>query len=267
METRNMGKSLIGFLVGVIVTTLAFVFFDVSPESSVSETTRAAAVDPSPPQTGSQSLPRGADSPVQNGDRLADIAESIADTRDARSPAVDQTAWEAELRRQFEKARLVLGEDALRMVGQTSVELVKLELARQLEGMPIVSPTPLPPSFDWMSDRPYVDFFHEQFQREYIDSAWATPTQADLERLVYDRPEIVAKYGAPTIRCHSTRCEVIFLASGEWDNAADDVWDLRNTALDLMPDVFDCEAGDCWAEARTDGGMTSVFWGLVRKQQ
>ncbi|MDX1440546.1 MAG: hypothetical protein R3284_11660 [Rubricoccaceae bacterium] len=262
-----MGKSLIGFLVGVIVTTFTFVLFDVSPESFESETTRAAAVDPSPPQAGNQSLSGGDDSPGQSGERVADVAEAIADTPDARSPAVDQTAWEAELRRQFEQARLVLGEDAVRMVGQTSIELVKLELARQLEGMPIVSPTPLPPAFDWMAGHPYVDLFHEQFQREYIDSVWATPTQADLERLVYDRPEIVAKYGAPTIRCHTTRCEVIFVASGEWDSAGDDIWELRNAALDRMPDVFDCEAGDCWAEARTDGGMTSVFWGLVRKQQ
>lgn len=262
-----MGKSLIGFLVGVVVTSFAFVLFDESPERSVSEIPGTAAVDTSPPQTGSQSLSGGADSSGQSGEPLDDTAEVIADTPEARSPAADIAAWEAELRRQFEQARLVLGEDAVRMVGQTSIELVKLELARQLEGMPIVSPTPLPPEFDWMADHPYVDFFHEQFQREYIDSAWATPTQAGLERLVYDRPEFIAKYGAPTIRCHSTRCEVVFVASGEWLSAGDDVRELHEAARDLMPEVFDCEAGDCWAEGRNEDGVTSVFWGLERKKQ
>lgn len=262
-----MGRSLIGFIFGVVVTACAFFLFDASTESPLSEVGPTAPVKTRPPETPGETDSRGPDSPGQRAERLVDISEAIAAALEAQSSAEDGTPWDAELRRQFEEAGQILSEEAIRMLSQPYFERATLELARQLEGIPVVSPTPLPPQFDWMAGSLYLNLFHEQFQREYIDSAWAAPTQRSLERLVYDRPEIIEKYGAPTIRCHSTRCEVIFVASGEWASAGNDVQELHDATLDEMPEVFDCETGDCWAVARNEGGAASIFWGIERKRQ
>lgn len=71
-------------------------------------------------------------------------------------------------------------------------------------------PITLPAEFDWLSSDPS----HQSFEREAIDPVWSFNTEAQINRFFAEHPEIISKYGFPTIHCRTTRCRVLITAYG-----------------------------------------------------
>lgn len=266
-----MGKLLLAFIAGVVFTSLAFSLFAPSIDEVMfpDETTAGIAgrdtvsVDEGPDAVISAGVVSEND---QNADARTDssapasFSPDSAFAIDVRALPEDVVAREARLREEMAQAQAV--------VDRASSELQALTIGRMLAENPVVSPSPLPPEFDWVADQTYRGLFHERFQRELIDNAWSGRMETDLLQFVYDQPSLVERYGPPTIRCHTIRCEVLFTtASGNGERAQADARALFEQSLELMPGAFDCVQNNCWAGANNEGGTTTIFLGMSRSLQ
>jgi hypothetical protein len=165
----------------------------------------------------------------------------------------------ARLRRELEEAQDI--------VSQTTAELERIGIEEALGAQPIISPITLPPEFEWIAENLYREFFHERMQREQIDGSWASATESQLSRFLYRRPELVSKYGVPTVRCHTTQCEVTFVTHGIFDDpsvASTVVRSLFDDSFEEMGGIFDCGPGECWADANSQDGVVTIFWAMTK---
>ena len=238
---------------------------------------RSGAGDPANDQAGSasagDSVPAGEAAallPASAGGRAAvdrvrgDSAEITGAIANGTSAPVPESASSpGDLRARQEQLRSELA-DYRRAIAAIESELIGLSLI----GEPIISPIVLPPEFDWISENSYRGLFHERMQREPIDPAWAAATEARLQQFVYSRPEIVTRYGPPNIRCHSTQCEVTFLARGVDGSAASlDARALFDGSHEATAGLFECGPGECWADSNGQNGVVTIFWGMTRKEK
>jgi len=256
-----MRKILFGFLGGVVLTSLAFIL-------STASTDGTDKVDI--PATGdsavrSSTLGSGDDLRIsqETVDRSSGddevAAATIAPTQESLRFPEGDSSREASLRQELEETQRVLAD-------VRAERDYLLRSAAHVDG-PVVSPIQLSSEFDWLSENIYRGRFHEQIQREYIDADWASATETRVSDFIYDRPALVQKYGAPTIRCHTTRCEVTFLARGIADDpsvAIDDANTLFRDAIEAMNGLFACGPGECWADANSQNGVVTIYWGMTK---
>ena len=258
-----MRKVLIAFAVGVAVASLGFALFHVEPADR-----ELSASDGSGETAAAPTVPEPNPSPPAGVQRSQDGAGAAPPEQFAESPAPRQSeavraeeSTEARFRRDLEEAQGV--------VRRTAAELERLRIEGELAADPIVSPIFLPPEFDWLAENLYRDVFHERMQREPIDAAWAGTMEPELLRFIYRRPDVVQKYGAPTVRCHTTQCEVTFLATGVYDDpsvARADARALFDNSFVELDGMFDCGPGECWAEAIYQDGIVTIFWGMTKDE-
>ena len=262
-----MGRILLGFVIGIAFSAVVLGLLDLPTEEApltgaptADEDVRAVSAE----DGGSAQRRPGRDQSSQSRIATAATPESatITPDDDAQSNAIalpeDEAAREARLRREIEEAQAI--------VRRASGELEQMAIARLLASNPVVSPSPLPPEFDWVDDLTYRGLFHDRFEREPIDGAWSAPMEAELLQFVYDQPGIVERYGPPTVRCHTRRCEVLFTTASGAGSEQTDVRALLDNSLELMPDTFDCGPSNCWADANQQNGIATIFWGMVVKR-
>ncbi len=135
---------------------------------------------------------------------------------------------------------------------------------------PILQPLPLPTEFDWIKKFPYLQLDRELLQREPIDIAWASETEAQLKSYIYEHTELAQEYGNPTVHCRTTRCEVTFIRNGleEWNSLSSEEFVAR------VEPFFDLPEGAQWPYGTSDGvfnihawnedGVTTLHWTLAK---
>jgi hypothetical protein len=258
-----MRKTLVGILGGAAAAYLAVWLFDVGPDSS-DFLIQQAADTPDPSSLAPVAFDNSQiaqESPENNPVSGAVAEESVVPTRRMPELPEDDAVREVRLRAEIE--------DTQRALADLRAELEELAIVRELAAEPIISPITLPPEFEWIAENTYRSLFHERMQREPIDVGWAGAIGPELESFIYNQPEIVQKYGAPTVRCHTTRCEVTFLSTGVIDDpsvARADARALFEASLVEMDGRFNCGPGECWAEAETQDGIVTIFWGMTKDE-
>lgn len=98
--------------------------------------------------------------------------------------------------------------------------------------------------------------------------------EAELQRFVYDRPEILAAMGSPTITCRSTRCEVTFINYAVDERSLEAARRLRGDySTSDLPNAFRAGAGyaaspgtpgNFWIGEHLEDGVATIFWSLPR---
>ena len=253
-----MRRILLGFIAGTALTSLAFVLRD-PPRQTEAASTSGLADPPSTGVAADRTRDRIADAD-RPGETEAAAADTPENSQDPPALREDDATPEARLRRELA--------DTQQALDDTRAQLQALLVDRELADAPIISPISLPAEFDWIWDNAYRGLFHDRMQREAVDAAWAGPMEAELLSFVYEQPGIVNRYGPPTIRCHSTQCEVTFLSAGSIDptTAAQDARGLFDESFESLPGVFDCGPGECWVDANIDDGVTTIFWGMTKDE-
>lgn len=238
-----MGKILLGIIIGAAAASAVFVSLDLrkpaaSPATAV-VSVQSVGVEAS--NASDLSVPIEATDPS-----IEDFAEIEAISPSARN--VDE--------RLAAQMQLVDGAQA------ELIELYKSNVVAELG--PVVTPYPLSPEFDWLG----VNLFHERMQRETIDPLWAGSTEAQLWDYIGSQPHIAERYGTPTIRCHSVRCELTWMSfdSSETKTVVQsDFRALRDGIGERLPGAFDC--GLCPIELNVQDGVTTVVWGLTGPEE
>jgi hypothetical protein len=248
-----MGKTLVGFLVGAALTSSIFVLLDRSSKSPLP----VEQVDPAASLASSALDPGRNTSQSSQTPAAGDAAQSGA-VELGTSPVSGNETEEARLIRQIEEARQLLA--------GWSADLEALQVARRLAEQPVVYPLPLPRDFDWVLDEPTGQLLHGLIQRENRDEAWAPQIEAELQEFIYSQADVIGRFGAPTITCRSTRCEVTLI-----NNVADE--ELEAIAQRLrgelsqhyVYDRFALAPGSFWVGEHYEDGVATVFWSLPRR--
>lgn len=249
-----MRSGLVGFLGGVATACLTIGLFSNSPETAV----QFAQPSADTLDTSTRILRQGSSSVSAVG---AERIEPLATPQIASDFPESDSAREFRLRAEIEETQQTLAE--------LGAELGELVISMELDATPILSPIRLPAEFDWISADRSRRLFHERMQREPIDSAWATVTETELLSVIYRQTDIVQEYGAPTIRCHTTRCEVTFLSTSrnfDESQARADLRALFDASVEEMDGAFDCGPGDCVLGAVSQDGIGSMFWGITKNE-
>lgn len=136
------------------------------------------------------------------------------------------------------------------------------------EDTQVVDAIPLPSEFDWLSTRGgLLHSLHERIQREYRDDTWATPAETRLQSYVYERPEILKRYGYPTITCRTTLCEITFVGYGINDSA--DIVQ-QNLVLEMfrapMDGLLSTEPGSRIWNTNSHNGITTIMLSFKRSE-
>ena len=244
-----MGKIAFGFILGAIVTVIGFMAFHRSPVDV--GTTRSVSTDISAVTLSDPGTP--------SSPQVLDTAPSSSGTL-GTSPVSRFETEEARLTRQIDEAR--------QLVAEWSIELEALQISNQLAEAPVVYPLSLSSDFDWVLDEPTGKLLHGLIQREDRDAIWAPQMEAELQQFLYSQTEVIGGFGAPTITCRSTRCEVTLI-----NNAADE--ELGAVAERLRDefrwhetyDRFAFTPGSFWVGERYEDGVATIFWSLPRKPE
>jgi hypothetical protein len=254
-----MGKVLVSFVAGLLVATTAFLLL-VDREDHEVRAPLLAEMESrrDAPLTASTAALTGnaEESSTIEESRQSDIGETSLSTE---FPDVEVLTTE-ELRSQVDD-----------LAGAAMIALAALNerlKAEELAANPVVSPSPLPPEFAWLRDYPRAERFHDGFERELVDSAWASNAESELLSYVYEQTDLAQNYGSPNIRCHTTRCEVTFVARGidhDQSTVRDEAGALiRRYNMPSDENRFLCISSSCDFEANTDGEITTIFVGLTR---
>ena len=233
-----MGKVLFGIILGSAATIAAFLFLDLREQEQ----------SPEDPEVSVQSIVVAASESSDSRTPTQATSSATRDFSDAEaiSPAVGNLEERIAAQRQ-------LSEDA-------QAELIELNRRRVVAELgPVVTPLPLPQEFDWLG----VNLFRERMQRETIDPLWAGSTEAQLWDYIGSRPQLAERYGMPTIRCHSVRCQLTWMAYGSSETRADVTSDfrvLRDEIEEQLPGIFDSPGP---VELNVQDGVVTVVWGLT----
>ena len=249
-----MRKFLLGFAAGVLVagfTSLIYVSgLEIPGESTELARSSVPSAVPMPdPAPALERESQGDSTEITERGNGAPSSEVAAASTDG-----DETD-EARLRARLEET-WARREEAQRAYFSVYAELVQIE-RRSALAEPIRNPLYLPPEFDWLSDR--LRFEHEALQREFRDETWATPAEARLQSYFRGRPEIIETYGAPTVSCGTTRCEVTFVAYAV-DQDKSSIYRTLITDLQMEPDVVPMVASSVWDANIREDGVATVFW-------
>jgi len=193
-----MAKTFLGFIAGVVLTSLAFVLTDQGAESTRSE-------------NGVSVLPQVSDVPIPlpGESRLPDPTPIDAEPSPEPAVAVD---LEQDSIESIESLRASQA-DAYRAYALASEEYRQALASERWSAAEAPSqPIYLPPEFNYLAERPSE--FHEQTQREDIDPVWSATTEAQIQDYFTRRPELTQKYGHPIINCRTTKCELAFVSYG-----------------------------------------------------
>ena len=230
-----MGRLVIGFAVGVLVTALVLIRLDLTTIAPAGQTDSMELIAPStagpgradsfpdqtPPDSGS---PRAgvATAASSDGSRLPEELTRIA-MRDAlyNGEAVDLLrGWsDEELLALQERSRLNAEpsqemKEAVRVNMLLSSELRRREkIDTWARERPPELPIQLPPEMSQHLQIPSVIDLHERLQRQPVDPEWSIAMEANL-RSYFASAELLGTYGTPTINCRTTACEVAFVAYG-----------------------------------------------------
>lgn len=149
--------------------------------------------------------------------------------------------------------------DVMDAARQEATEIVRARALGRLG--PVISPVPLPPEFDWLEE----SVFHEYMQREPIDLS-ASSKEAQLAEYLFSRPQMVQRYGTPTIRCHTNRCLVTWVSYGSSETADVVQSDLRTVtgaAGQEMTEHFECSGpGGCFLRTHVEDGLATAIWAV-----
>jgi hypothetical protein len=264
-----MGKTFLGFVVGVALTSLAFVLLGSAPESTespsvVAEEARSDAVL-TPQVDNSQSddsvLSAAAEPQVEEKVSVArDFLGTIPSAEDLLASVSDELSGEVDTSR--------LQEQLLEAYLRAGTELADTLLAAR----PVLLPSPLPHEFAWVSERPNADFFHESFQREDRDEPWASAAESELLRHISGQFELTQKYGYPTVECHTTRCIVKFLGYGVDEDPGVATRDLGAATREYQEssELVGCVTKPlelCVSAAHSEGGVTTIYWGIRKNEE
>lgn len=263
-----MGKAFLGFVVGVALTSLAFVRLGSAPESTefpsvVADTGTPVAVPTSQIDKSRSdiSIRSAAEPEVEEAEPSAqDPLETIPSAQYLLASVTDELSGEVDSWR--------LQEQLLGAYLQAGTELANTILAAR----PVLLPSPLPIEFDWVSENPNADFFHESFQRELRDEPWASAAETELQRHISDQFEFTQKYGYPTVECHSTRCVVTFLGYRVNEDPSVATRELSAATREYQEssELVGCVIKPfelCALAAHSEGGVTTIYWGIRRNQK
>ena len=261
-----MRQSSLGFIAGVVLTSLAFILFDDTAETA--NTGRVAQADSPAYRNLRADSPeiaaREIDSDQSAPELEADVTSLVIEV--AEPPTLEEL-----------KSRQA---ETFEAYNDAVTEYRKaLAIDRWGSAPPPAQPIPLPSEFDYLAQSPSE--YHELIQREPLDPIWSANTEAQIHNYFADRPEITAKYGLPTVTCRSTRCEVAFVAYGvdDTDRAAQGglapefVTGLafRNDNADVHSEPWAEQFGYVpdaenprilIAELNTQDGVTTILWHL-----
>jgi len=177
-----MAKILFGLAVGAVAAALAVLV--VSPATdpvdamdllSSESAQRAQAMEYDSLGADSQSG-RDSNSITAPDSTVASERSPLSSDVDSISSGFSVNAEEAEARLE---AELELAQQAASLAGDA---LADFRIEQMLAASEVITPFRLPPEFGWVSERRYPNMFHEQFQREPVDTAWAAPTRDDMGR-------------------------------------------------------------------------------------
>jgi len=254
-------KFLMGFVAGVLLTGLATLIYvsglELPGESAELATRSASTVVPDPDSPPALERASQGDSTATPERVNVALPSEVA----AASTDGDESA-EAALRAQLETAQARMEEARSAYLG-VSAELARLERGSVLSE-PIRNPLFLAPEFDWLPDQ--LRFEHEALQREFRDETWARPAEAQLQSYFRGRPEVFETFGAPTVNCGTTRCEVTFVAYGV-DQDRSSVYRTLIADLQAEPDVVPMVAPSVWDANLREDGVTTIFWAFDRKDE
>lgn len=238
-----MGKLLIGILIGSAATVAVFAFLDAGEQAQS-------------PQALEVSLP-------SIDPEITEIRESPAQTQSVAPTA--RVSSEAEI---TSSAAGTLAERIAtqrQLIDDAQAELIELYKSSAVAELgPVITPLPLPQEFDWLG----VNLFRERMQREPIDPLWAGSSEARLWDYIGSQSQLTQAYGTPTIRCHSTRCQLTWMSYASDKTKAEALSDfsaLRDEIEVRLPGVFDCPL--CPVELNVQDGVTTVVWGLTASDE
>jgi hypothetical protein len=240
-----MAKVLLGIMLGSAAASAAFLFLDRRESENLPETVGVSV----------QSVGGGTSEVSDSPASIDVVAPSLGN-----SSGIEAIGTRARNPEEREAELIQLIEDAQAELNEVAKSRILAELG------PIVSPLPLPPEFDRLGDV----WFHDLMQRETIDPTWASATEAQLMQFVFDRAQLLRRYGTPTVRCHSMRCELTWVSysSSETEAAVQsDFGALRDTLNEFMPGAFECGLSKCLLRIDVEDGLTTVFWGITSPEE
>lgn len=263
-----MGKALLGFVVGVALTCLAFALL-----GSARKSTGSPSVDAGTTGQDVLTIPAGngrSDDSVLSAAAESQVEEAVPSTQDrvesvpsAQELVVsvsDNLSGEVDISRLTEQ----LLEASVRSGTENLMDTI-------LAARPVVLPSPLPPEFDWLSENAYANFFHESFQREVRDEPWASAAESELLTHIFGEFERLQRYGYPTVECHTTRCIVKFVGYGVDEDPSVASRVLRDATREYQEssELVGCVNKPlevCALAAHSEGGVTTIYWGIRRNQ-
>ena len=238
-------KLLLAFAAGVALASLSFVLLNVTATNSPTEQSNATTPISS---LGTDSV--GVASPIRQASAPAEAAtadrsservsggigfpdelirfalsnERLSDDPFALSNRSEEerdlmSGWsDEELNSMAERARGTVRSQEV-LDAQRVLQLLERELGRRQQiaewaNSPPVDPIYLPPEFDSILENSVLRGNHEDLQREPVDPSWSNAMETNFQSFFDSRPEVADTYGAPTITCRVSGCEITILAYG-----------------------------------------------------
>lgn len=261
-----MIKTLIGFAAGVILASLMFVLFSTDSIQSLAPVTLVNSDDNS---DSTPTAPFATTSPVPGiiGRTEEQASGQIASPALPETVRTDSRSQRERLQEQWQEARRVARE-ASEASSEALSALTEYDRARLME-KPIINHLPLTKEFDWIDSSGFDGFKtnHERIQREVRDIQWAAPTEQQLWNFLNDRQEFLQTYGAPTVTCAETLCEMTLVSFGVSAEAA--YADFNSLRLELISNPnyrASFDRSPQWAE-RADEDVAALFVILRRLEE
>lgn len=145
------------------------------------------------------------------------------------------------------------------------------EVARSVAETSPTLPLTLPLEFDWLRPRPdRTTHWSEWLPQEPIDPVWSAQAEADLNSYLATNPEIIAKYGFPTIDCRTSACVAAFVSYDPVLAESERPTDIGMTVFrEENQGFFEGQWGEQFvdvfsAESRSRDGATTIAWVLRR---
>lgn len=259
-----MVKTLLGFVIGVTLTGLTFLILDADPDRIIAPARFQDGVGNSDSDA-LESFDNRSDS--LGGIDVADeqVLEQSPPAEPSGNVSEDSLSQRERLEERFDEAGRAVRE-AIMAQDEASRALREFDLA-QLTVEPVLTHLPLTREFDWLNADGWTEFRtnHERIQREPRDQRWAAPAEQQLWNFLTDRQEFIQTYGAPTITCAETMCELTLVSYGvSAETAYGDFADLRREFMG-NPDYRDSfELNPQWAERAEDG--TAALFVILRRR-
>ena len=261
-----MAKTLLGFVAGMILTSVVFLLRDVGSDDAV-----VPASDPISVQTSGSNSP-GPVNEFGDTNEVTDSGEEFAQTRTEATESTldfreDFRFQRERLLEQFDEAgRAAL--EALSAQEEASRALRELDLF-ELLAQPILTFLPLSEEFDWLNAPGWGDFMmnHERIQRETRDELWAAQAEQRLWGILNNQQGFIRDYGQPTITCAATLCEITLLRYGvAAEISYGDFDDLRLAFISNSDYREFFDVSPQWSE-RNEDDVAALFAILKRREQ